>query len=300
MDFALLQRKNPEIAWSKIVSYSKNVRKSQVFKNPTRLLKPKMDPSDTLNWRWGRKISEIIWITLCLFGLVQGYFFLTLSPYWTVSDVQLYGNDTLSTERLNRLIGPLQGENIFNLNLSLLAQKLDQHPWVHEVWVERKLPNTLHVHIKERVPMARIQLEKIYILDNFGVLLEEDSQEFLSLPLIRGIKDMNKKPGDWIVHESLAPSLKMMHYLNQLNFFQNDPVHEVNIRSLNRAVFTTKSNHTEIRMNLDNPKKTFEKLKTVLGLDSFDLTIYEYIDLSFQNQVVVKTIRSGDKAFHRS
>ena len=111
---------------------------------------------------------------------------------------------------------------------------------------------------------------------------------------------MNKKPGDWIVHESLAPSLKMMHYLNQLNFFQNDPVHEVNIRSLNRAVFTTKSNHTEIRMNLDNPKKTFEKLKTVLGLDSFDLTIYEYIDLSFQNQVVVKTIRSGDKAFHRS
>ena len=54
-----------------------------------------------------------------------------------------------------------------------------------------------------------------------------------------------------------------MHYLNQLEFFQKDPIHEVEIQNLNRAVFTTKENQILIRMNLENPKETFENLKAV-------------------------------------
>ena len=295
-----MEVKNPEIVWGKFVSHSKKVRKTKSLKAQIYPLKPQMGFPQIVGRPLGQRFSEVLWLTLFLFGLTQGYFFLTRSAYWTISDVRLYGVRTLSEEQLNRWAGPIQGQNIFKLNLPSLAQRLGKHPWVHWVSVERKFPNAIRIHIGERAPMARVRLDKVYVLDNFGVLLEEATPEFSYLPLIRGINVSRKVPGDWIAYKSLAPSLKIMHYLNQLEFFQNDPICEVKIKSFNRAVFTTQENHIQIRMNLENPRETFKNLKAVLGLDAFNETTYEYIDLSFRNQIVVKPTLSGNKVFHSS
>ena len=189
---------------------------------------------------------------------------------------------------------------VFKLNLSSLIERLDQNPLIHHVSMERKFPNVIRINIKERAPIARILLDKIYILDKFGVLMKEDSPEFNNLPLIHGINEQGKRPGDWIPCKSLAPSLKMIHYLNQLEFFQNHPVRQVEVKALNHAVFTTQGSLIQIRMNLENPNETFENLKMVLGLGGFSQTDYEYIDLSFRNQVIVKPALFNDKVFHRS
>ena len=65
-------------------------------------------------------------------------------------------------------LGPAVGENILALDIDGLKARLRASPWVADATVVRALPDTVRVEIRERVPLALAELERLYLMDEDG------------------------------------------------------------------------------------------------------------------------------------
>src|SRR5208337_2299510 len=82
--------------------------------------------------------------------------------------------------------------NIFFVPLEARKKQLEQISWVQSASVMRLLPNRLKVVIKERVPVAFVQINShIQLIDAYGVIMEmpANSQASYSFPVIVGMTD---------------------------------------------------------------------------------------------------------------
>ena len=111
-----------------------------------------------------------------------------------------------------------RGKTFLQYDLSRASERLAEHPWILSASVQRKFPQKIQIELTERVPYARIKFEKVFLMDNFGVILSEENPEYRHLPLIvqpsKGVKPEN------FSGERVIQSLKTMHYFNKLSFFK--------------------------------------------------------------------------------
>jgi cell division protein FtsQ len=81
------------------------------------------------------------------------------------------------------------GENILTLDIEELKQRLRASPWVESAHVQRTLPDTLRVEIEERAPVALAEIDRLYLMDASGSLVEMYGPRTASfdLPVVRGL-----------------------------------------------------------------------------------------------------------------
>lgn len=244
-----------------------------------------------------RTLAEIALVAGLGYAVFHGGLFLIQSPRFQVSSVTVQGNQALSHGQLLNLMGPIRGKSIFTLDLGEMARRLTAHPWIHSVSIARHFPDGIQLHVRERTPYARIQFDRVYIMDNYGVLMGEDSPEYRRLPVITGMEDRGGALGRNVATAGLIKCLQVMHYLNRLRFFQGDPIDSLEIKSKSRVVFATRGHGLKIFVPLDAMTQSFENLKIVLGLIGQEQERFEYIDLSFKDKVVVKPAEQGAVGF---
>ncbi|HEV2023009.1 MAG TPA: FtsQ-type POTRA domain-containing protein [Terriglobales bacterium] len=84
------------------------------------------------------------------------------------------------------------GHNVFSLPLEERKKQLEEIPWVESATVMRLLPNRVKVEIRERTPVAFVQIgSKISLIDSNGVIVELPSgkQKKYSFPVTAGMGD---------------------------------------------------------------------------------------------------------------
>ena len=89
-----------------------------------------------------------------------------------VGRVEVRGSHFLSEGEVRELLGPAVGENILLLDIEALKGRLRASPWVADARVGRTLPDTLKVEIRERVPLALAECERLYLMDGDGGLID--------------------------------------------------------------------------------------------------------------------------------
>jgi cell division protein FtsQ len=126
---------------------------------------------------------------VALAGLWAGYARVMASGHLRVAQVQVRGGQFLSEGEVRELLGPAVGENILRLDIEALKGRLRASPWVAEATVTRALPDTLEVEIRERVPLALAELERLYLMDGEGVLIDIYGPRTagFDLPIVRGL-----------------------------------------------------------------------------------------------------------------
>jgi len=110
-----------------------------------------------------------------------------------VARVDVRGSRFLSQGEVRELLGPAVGENILTLDIAAIASRLQASPWVADATVRRTLPDTVEVEIHERVPLALAEVERLYLMDGQGVLIDiygPHTSEF-DLPIVRGLKGID-------------------------------------------------------------------------------------------------------------
>lgn len=299
MSYVMTAHKQPTIAWDEIWAHSweKPKRKQK------RVRSRKSKAGKTSAWSSIKvlleNIAEGIVIAAFCYALFQGYMFLTTSPFFNVSSVTISGNAVLDQDQLLNRIEPVHGKNIFTLDSAAISQQLNEHPWIRSVSIERQLPDGIRLHIEERTPYTRIQLDKVYLMDNYGVLMGHDSPVYQHLPLITGMESKDGKLGRNVAGKDLIACLKIMYYLNRLPFFQKDPINKLEIKTTRRAVFITRNNGTRIIINPDTMIESFGNFKIILELIGREKKSFEYIDLSFKDKVVVKPGQARKMRFQK-
>lgn len=132
---------------------------------------------------------------VALVGVWVGWQRVFASDRLRVAQLEVHGNHFLSEGEVRELIGPALGENVLTLDIDALKGRLRASPWVAEAVVTRRLPDTLRIEIQERVPLALAELERLYLMDADGGLIEiyGPRTAAFDLPIVRGLAGVEEE-----------------------------------------------------------------------------------------------------------
>lgn len=288
MDYAVVAHKNFGANWGEF-----QAKRRKAKKGTKKALKTKkvVDPIDKILGVFKsitKNLFRIVILAAFFYSLYSGYVFLTQSPYFAVSKAVFSGNQKLTAEELKESIGHVSGQNIFLLDLEGLSRGLVEHPWVRSVSVKRVFPNSVQVDLVERIPYARIQLDQVYVMDNFGVLLAKEEPAYKHLPLIARPVFGEVKLGANVAGSGVTQSLQAMHFLNNLSLFQKNPIIAAQTQSGNRVEFYTRDKNFKIVMDMDHLQESFQNFLIVANEIEKEISKIASIDLSFKDKVVTR------------
>lgn len=105
-----------------------------------------------------------------------------------VAHVQVTGAVLTPKEDIAETLGLKAGDSLVTFNTGHARKLLQELPWIKEVSVERRLPDTIRVEVYEHKPLARVQQDgTIWVANKAGdLLVEVTNGEFGDLPLLSG------------------------------------------------------------------------------------------------------------------
>jgi cell division protein FtsQ len=151
----------------------------------------------------GRFMVRMVMLSLALsvvavlgVGLLYGYRYITVHPYFDLKDIRVAGNDRLSYEDILKSAKVELGLNCLNMNVGEVKNRLDANPWIDSVTVRRELPNRLLIDVREKVPAFWVrQGDGLYFADAQGrVIAPMHPGEQASLPILSVAEDLADGP----------------------------------------------------------------------------------------------------------
>lgn len=111
-----------------------------------------------------------------------------------VKTVEVRGNHFLSEGEIRELLGPADGANILGLDIDDLKRRLRASPWLDDATVRRTLPDTLLVEVREREPLALAEVDRLYLMDGDGDLIDLYGSRTAAydLPIVRGLAGLGE------------------------------------------------------------------------------------------------------------
>jgi cell division protein FtsQ len=125
--------------------------------------------------------------TSCFFILIHDV--ITQCDHFKAQSLEIEGLQRLSAKQIVQQARVAKGMNVMAVNLSMVRKRLKAHPWIAEAEVRREIPSGIYIRIKEHTPLAIVELDRKYIINEQGQLFKEwTTSDPDTLPLISGIK----------------------------------------------------------------------------------------------------------------
>ena len=105
-----------------------------------------------------------------------------------VTDIQVRGRAHTPQSRLLAALDLQIGVPILGIDLQNLHRNISQIGWVEDAIIERRLPGTIHITLRERVPIALLQNnDKHKLIDRSGAIIDgADPSQFTHLTVVAG------------------------------------------------------------------------------------------------------------------
>lgn len=129
---------------------------------------------------------------------------ITSHPYFATT-IEMDGNRRLSRSEVLEWAQLHDGMSVWDAAPSVVRARLQSHPWIERVHVQRDLPNRLMLRVQERRPVAIARLDQLYYVDRsarfLGPLQSDDSRD---LTVITGLEPAATRPFATVgVHRAL-------------------------------------------------------------------------------------------------
>ena len=108
---------------------------------------------------------------------------------FTLKNIEIVGLKNLSEKTVVDIINTEKKSTIFNVNLSNIYNNLSKNIWIRDVYIERVLPNTIKINIKEKQPIGIWQSEiGNKLITKYGEIISATNVNKFknSLPIIHG------------------------------------------------------------------------------------------------------------------
>ncbi len=249
---------------------------------------PKIAPISPLSWWFS---AGLILLTLLLVFLGQGY--ADLADADEIEMINLYGQRTMSADRVKNLTEPFLGQSLTTLDLQEIQDLFLDYPLIRSAKATKHFPNMLDIYLYDVLPVAYITINGIMTLDEKGALLPlPDNGMLYNLPIITGISteiqatEVREKIQDETV-QMLVNFLKELRKAHQ-NIYLD--ISEVSYDR--RGIKLISATHgTVVHLgNEDDALLNCRILDEFISNDSDAgiISPYQYIDLRFHRQVIVK------------
>ena len=268
------------------------MKKRSVIKRPAvKKNKPRTQNQPGRFMRLFRSFSFKLTIGFTAFVAVSLFFlfiyqWLLSSPYVKLETVIVRGVDEKTKDELLEMSQLSADMSLLAVNTEELTQRLERHPWIWAVDLEKRFPHTLIIRAEKEVPQAIVALDKMAYMNRRGMVFKEvGDEDNIDYPVITGVSN----------HENvMVRQLKLAADI--LNALETDTgplalpkLSEIHV-SDNGGVslyaislpFAIKMQGSDFESKKDNLRKIVAHLKKT-GL----IHTVKKIDLNYQNGVVV-------------
>ena len=136
-----------------------------------------------------KALAVVAVLHLVSFLFILCHDFLTQCDYFRTESLVVTGADRLSEEQVIKQAELNKGINILSVNLSIARKKLLAHSWIAEAEVNRELPSSINIRIKEQKPFAILDLGRKFVINANGEIFKEmDASDPVNLPIISGLE----------------------------------------------------------------------------------------------------------------
>ena len=109
------------------------------------------------------------------------------APIFNITNIQIQGNEKISTETILSLSGLKEEENIFKFDNDSIIQNIKENSYIESVKITRKLPGTVIINVEEREVKYQINLINSYAyIDKKGYILENSTVK-KEVPVLVGL-----------------------------------------------------------------------------------------------------------------
>jgi cell division protein FtsQ len=238
----------------------------------------------------GISLSASLW-----YGLPAALHVAKAQRYFALTSVEVNGNRRITLGEVLQWAGVNEPASVWDVAPDLVRLRLQSHPWVRRVRVQREFPNRLNIEIAERRPVAIVRLDELNYVDRSGRILgplrDGDSRDF---PLISGLEEAQRSGFTPVgVHRAL----RLLRLCRRLNCF--DAISEVHVsRNGGITVFPLRP-AAAVVLGWGGWREKLARSARVFAAWEGQVERLVAVDVSFRDMVVVK-LRAERPAAGRS
>ena len=212
--------------------------------------------------------------------------------------IELQTDGSLQREQVLKAADLHEDENIFNVNLARVHDRIQQLPQTDEVQVVRKLPGEIDIHVVERKPVAWMTSEKeisdpfasdgAFLVDARGVLMKQKKllPEYLGLPLISGCSSELLEAGRVVESPEAKTALELLR-LSTRSFMQTRfQIREIDV-SKSYCLVVSDKNHARVTFALNDLEAQLQRLEQFLVYCDDSKQELETVNLLVQRNIPV-------------
>jgi cell division protein FtsQ len=149
-------------------------------------------------WKRGLWLATKVLIVILAVATVAvagfgGYQLATSAPVFrlkALDSIQVVGGAHASPEAVRERFEGDIGRTLFSIPLEERRRSIEEIPWVESAAVQRVLPDTARVYVRERTPVAFVrQGSSLWLVDRYGVLLPTPKGASYSFPVLTGVAE---------------------------------------------------------------------------------------------------------------
>jgi cell division septal protein FtsQ len=238
------------------------------------------------------RLALIAVVLVCLGFLVKSFhYFIFRSGYFNLAEVKVEGVSPELEKQVRLLAGvrPEDQVNLLSLRTRDVASRIAAYPRIRNVRVTKQYPRTLNIFAQERKPVAIVNAEKMYLIDDEGVVLEHISlkqAKAYGLPFITGVSQYRMKIGRPIGERGVLNCLDFIGALKQANSQLYHALAEVNVNEREELTAYFERG-TEVRLGKGSVIEKLPELEAFIQKMG-SLAKVQYADFRFNRQIVYK------------
>jgi cell division septal protein FtsQ len=219
------------------------------------------------------------------------------NPHYVLNKIEIEPRGRFPEGQIRLAAGLEPGrENLWTLNLRQITNDLEKLPYVSSAKVERRFPDTIAIHITERVPVAKIvglnidlNTKETFYLDHDGVVLKpREDDEVPLLPEIIGLTpaDSELEPGMTLDQTSLTRALQIMDAIDHSRLHTSIDIRTIDLSNPLSITMITRQNMT-IAFRLDYIDQQLQRLLQIVEYPDFQQRQIASVDLTPDSNVPV-------------
>jgi len=202
------------------------------------------------------------------------------------------GNRIVGTNEILQLTQVQMNTLLYKIDLTAIQRNVMSHPYIKDAVVERSLPNSIHVQVVERVPIAIVNRPETMYVDENGVVLPRSiSHRLFDLPMISGISANEPLAlGSIIKQPDIIEALQLLATMKIVNRPMYHNISEVQVRNGGDIVVYSAEGGVPIIFGRNEIPDKLVRLESFWNnvVQARGTQLLQYIDLRYQDQIVAR------------
>jgi cell division protein FtsQ len=217
-------------------------------------------------------------------------------------DVHTEGNRIVPSSEIVALAAIPKNQKLFEVDLNQARKRIQANQFIRSVSVNRDVPDRISITVEERVPVAAILGEKMLYIDADGVVLPPARSEFIfDLPVLTGALPLAEcVPGKRVSSDVLREALQIVVMAQKISDDFYRLISEVHIDAARSIELFTSESGVPVVFGRGDAAAKLVKLEAFWKefVSQRGAGELQYIDLRFEDQIVVRWNQTAERASH--